>query len=190
MNDLLKVTANFGDRFCTSNLRQCLVFSTSLTEAILFKKKQKMEEGKVRLSDVIKECAKRVYDNLGFGYSESVYHRAMETEFRLRGISYESKVIHPIHYLGYHIGHCEADLVVFDEKEPQVIVELKAVTTDINKTHVAQLEMYLRERCDINSGMIVNFRQPCNSTRDDSSLTVEFLELLRNQEERTGTEVK
>jgi GxxExxY protein len=139
-----------------------------------------------KIMEVIRDCATRVYETLGCGYSEAVYHKAMEVEFRLRGISYETKSIQPILYFGYHIGHGEADLIVFDESGPQVIVELKAVTAPISRPHVAQLETYLRSRSDVPSGIIVNFRQPCNSTTETEELSVDFLELRRGLPSTTG----
>lgn len=121
--------------------------------------------------------AKTVYTELGTGYSESVYHRAMEVECRRRGIRYETKAIVPILYAGYCVGYGEADLIIFnDEGHPDLIVELKAVTYAPRAQEVSQIKTYLRGRPDIKRGVIINFRQPTLASGDD--LKVDTLSVL------------
>lgn len=125
------------------------------------------------MNKIISDCAQAVYNELGSGYSESVYHRAMEVELRSRSISYESKAIVPVLYRGFNVGYGEADIIVFGEGG--CVVELKATTTDITRPHIAQLQTYLRGRPDIHSGMIINFRQP-NAT--SSAATSEGVDIV------------
>lgn len=67
-------------------------------------------------------CAMTVHRELGMGFREFVYCRALAIELRDAGISFEREVWLPIHYKNYRIGHRRADFYV----EEQVIVECKA----------------------------------------------------------------
>ncbi len=124
--------------------------------------------------EVIQDCAQKVYSALGGGFSESVYHRAMEVEFRYRGIQYETKVIIPIMYRGLTVGHGEADLIVYDEKATMmgdinvgIVIELKAVAHEPRTQEREQLEGYIKCRGWIDAcGLLINFRQPFNTTID------------------------
>lgn len=42
------------------------------------------------LIEKVKECAKEVYNELGVGWPECVYHSAMEVALREKGITYET----------------------------------------------------------------------------------------------------
>lgn len=130
----------------------------------------------------IEVCAKSVYESLGTGHSESVYHRAMEVELRFHDICYESKVTLPIVHRGLTVGYGEADLIVYERNVdgtvavPGVIVELKAVTHEPREVERAQLMGYLRSRgWPDASGVIINFRQPCGAKPADK---VDFVEIL------------
>jgi GxxExxY protein len=72
--------------------------------------------------DRVQEMALTVYETLGPGHSESVYHRAMEVMLRLNKMNYESERIVPIEFKGHIIGNFRLDLVVNG-----IIIELKSV---------------------------------------------------------------
>jgi GxxExxY protein len=115
------------------------------------------------------ECANRVFADLGSGYSESIYHSAMEVEFRHRGIHYETKVVIPIKYLHKNVGFGIADLIVCDDDGNNIaIIELKAVTYAPRAQERAQVATYLRSRPDVHFGLLINFRQPTSSACADS----------------------
>lgn len=106
-------------------------------------------------------AASAVFKELGTGYSESVYHRAMEVECRCEGLRYETKTIVPITYRGFGVGFGEADLIIFnDEGRADLLVELKAVTYSPRAQELAQIKTYLRGRPDISRAVVINFRQP------------------------------
>lgn len=108
----------------------------------------------------IVDCADSVYQELGVGFSEVVYHRALEVEFRRRHIMYETHPIVPILYAGFCVGYGEADIIVFNNQGvPQYVVELKAIGSRIARHHQAQIHTYLRGRADIPKGLIINFSQ-------------------------------
>lgn len=78
---------------------------------------------KVDIIEKIKELSNNVWLLLGPGYTENIYHKALETELRLNNILYESERILPIIYKGFIIGNVRPDIVIVD----QLVIELKSV---------------------------------------------------------------
>jgi GxxExxY protein len=69
-------------------------------------------------------AAMAVYNELGPGFLEAVYHEALEIEFTARGIPYESHQDLRIIYKGQTLKKSyEADFVCFQ----QIVVEIKAI---------------------------------------------------------------
>jgi len=137
---------------------------------------------------LLQDCAKCVYDALGTGHTESVYHRAVEVELRTRGINYESKVVLPIYYRGLSVGYGEADIIVYNSHSvttdnAPIIVELKAVTYAPRAAERAQIQAYMRGYC-CETGLIINFRQPtstCPAPQEcDFALINDQLKLISN----------
>ena len=93
----------------------------------------------------------KVYNTLGYGFIESVYHNAMIVELVRGGLSLETKKAIAVHYGANVIGNFEADLVV----EKKVILELKAKES-LHAAHEAQLLNYLRAT-DVELGLLFNF---------------------------------
>ena len=81
----------------------------------------------------------KVYNTLGYGFIESVYHNAMIVELTKSGFQVESQKPIAVYYEGRVVGTFAADLVV----EGKVILELKAKERII-EAHEAQLLNYLR----------------------------------------------
>ena len=102
------------------------------------------------LETQIREAAIQIMEVLGVGYSEAVYHQALEVELRLRGLKYESKPPLPVLYKGHAVARLEPDLVV----EKEMVVELKAYGSRFNGRN--QLERYLRHGA-YKQGLLVNF---------------------------------
>src|SRR5262245_60909769 len=69
-----------------------------------------------------------VYNELGFGFLESVYHRALLVALADVGLKAESKVKLPVFFRGQLVGDFEADILV----ERAVILELKAADALVN----------------------------------------------------------
>ena len=80
-----------------------------------------------------------VYNDLGFGFVESVYQEAMALTLISGGLQVEREPTLQIHFRGKVIGVFRADLVV----NGSVLVELKAVKT-LASVHEAQALNYLR----------------------------------------------
>lgn len=83
------------------------------------------------------DIAKDIYDTLGHGYSEAVYHNAFEVALRAHGISYETERILPVTYMGKVIGNLRIDLLV----NGQTVIELKA-TRRLSEDAITQVKMY------------------------------------------------
>ena len=93
----------------------------------------------------------KVYNTLGHGFIESVYHNAMILELAGSGLAIEVKKPIAVYYGANVIGNVEADLVI----EQRIIVELKA-KEKLHPAHEAQLTNYLRAT-EIEIGLLFNF---------------------------------
>ena len=112
-----------------------------------------------------------IYNSVGSGYNEVVYHRAFEVALRLNGINYESEVVTPIFYKGHNIGHGKVDI-----KLNNFIVELKAVSNFSSTEGVVQIKNYMKSY-SINQGLVINFGQSNNK----SSGKLDFKYILNNK---------
>jgi GxxExxY protein len=87
----------------------------------------------------VEALAKKIYSQLGAGYSERVYHNAMEVLLRQYGIQYESERIVPIPFDGHVIGNLRADIIINNT----VVLEFKTIKT-LNDQAELQARNYLR----------------------------------------------
>lgn len=122
------------------------------------------------MREELESAAEVVFDELGSGWSESIYHRAMERELSERGIAFHSEGTIPVMYKGAPVGTRRPDLFVVAENGDTTIVELKAG----NNSGWFQLEEYidLTEASDdlghICGGAVIRF---------NDSVEMEFIEL-------------
>ena len=101
-------------------------------------------------SEIIRSFYK-VYNELGYGFLEKVYERALLLDMREQGLHVVNQKRLNVRFRGRVIGEYYADLVV----EDKVIVELKAAEF-IHPSHEAQLVNYLRAT-DLEVGLLLNF---------------------------------
>lgn len=87
----------------------------------------------------IEAFAREIYSQLGPGYSERVYHNAMEVLLRENGIQYESERIITIPFKGHVIGNLRADIIINNE----IVLEFKTIRT-LNDAAELQGNNYLR----------------------------------------------
>jgi GxxExxY protein len=106
----------------------------------------------------VEQMANKVFQALGTGFSEYIYHRAFEVELRHMGISYESKKIIPINYRKINIGYGEADLLVTMDNMI-IVVELKAISQVPREIEIAQVHTYMNNDLTIKFGIVINFPQ-------------------------------
>lgn len=93
----------------------------------------------------------QVYNELGFGFLESVYHRSLELALRSAGLKVCSPVEVPVWFRGHQVGDFEGDIMV----DNCVLLELKSARC-LDDSHQAQLLNYLRAT-DIEIGLLLNF---------------------------------
>jgi GxxExxY protein len=106
----------------------------------------------------IEVLAKRIYTQMGSGYSERVYHNCMEVLLRKEGIQYESERIIPIQFEGHVVGNLRADIIINNE----IVLEFKAIKT-LNEQAECQLRNYLH-LTQLKTGYLINF--PIHPDRD------------------------
>jgi len=114
-----------------------------------------------------------VAGELGAGFLESVYEKALLIALRQKGLEAEEQYPTRVHFRGVPVGEFFADLLV----EEKVVVELKAVKA-LAPEHQAQVINYLKAT-GIEVGLLVNFGSP----------KIEYRRLTRradNAQENTG----
>jgi GxxExxY protein len=92
-----------------------------------------------------------VYNELGYGFLESVYREAMVIALTAEGLQVDKEVALSARFRGQTVGTFKADLVV----SRSVVVELKAVRA-LERTHEAQILNYLRASA-LEVGLLLNF---------------------------------
>ncbi len=103
------------------------------------------------LTEKIIGCAFRVYNTLGSGFLESVYHKSLHIELEKSGLASEVQKPVKVYYDNQPVGEFIADIIV----KNAVVVELKAIQK-LNKVHEVQLVNYLRAT-GLSVGLLINF---------------------------------
>lgn len=98
-------------------------------------------------------AAMEVHRELGPGFLESVYQRALAAELKARDVSFEERCRLPVQYKGLIVGEFEADIVV----QSKIIVELKA-TSSLTAADQAQARHYL-SATGLRLALLINFGQ-------------------------------
>jgi len=93
----------------------------------------------------------RVYDDLGPGFREETYKKALMVDFEKENIPYEREKLFPVFYRGENVDNYKVDILVFDK----IILELKAVA-ELHPRFEAQLLSYLKVT-KLKLGLLVNF---------------------------------
>ncbi len=100
---------------------------------------------------VIGACME-VHNELGHGFLEPVYQKALAAEFARRGISFVREQEFEVLYKGERIGaKYKADFVCFGS----IILELKALS-ELSGAHEAQVINYLKVT-GLERGLLINF---------------------------------
>jgi GxxExxY protein len=97
-------------------------------------------------------CAIAVHRELGPGFIEPIYRRAMYIELESRHLAYEAERPVTVSYRGISIPGQRVDLIV----EGLIVVELKSVLR-LDQVHRAQLISYLKTT-GLRGGLLINFR--------------------------------
>ena len=111
----------------------------------------KSDEEINKLTHKIIGCAMEVHNQLGNGFQEVIYQRALSIEFSRRGVSSVRELEMDLKYKGCHIGKRRVDFLV----EGCVMLEIKAVEK-LEGVHKAQAINYC-EAYALADGLLINF---------------------------------
>jgi len=120
-----------------------------------------------RIINKVKQCARDVYKELGPGWNETVYQKAMEVALRECKIRYETQRILPITFSDHVIGESIPDLVVWlriKRKRVGIVIDLKWEPY-LKADHHSQVAKYIQElKKQVkkneqvwNTGFVINF---------------------------------
>ena len=104
-------------------------------------------------SKILASCFE-VINELGSGFLESVYEKALIIALKQKGVRATSQAPLAVFFRGENVGEFIADLIV----EDKIIVEIKAVKA-LAPEHQAQLINYLKAT-HMKVGLLVNFGRP------------------------------
>ncbi|OIO34135.1 MAG: hypothetical protein AUJ76_04180 [Candidatus Omnitrophica bacterium CG1_02_41_171] len=121
----------------------------------------------MQLINKIIGCCIEVHKELGPGFLESIYHKALEIKFIKESIPFESEKEIQIYYHKKLVGTHNLDFLI----ENEIILELKTVE-EIHKKYYAQVRSYLKAT-EKEIGLLVNFT--------DFKLDVRRIEKVKNK---------
>lgn len=110
-------------------------------------------------------CAIKIHNELGPGFPEYVYQRALEIEFRIISLQNVREKEHPVYYLKELVGKRRVDFVV----EEKIMGELKAVDK-LDELSLSRSLNYMKA-FNLEVGLLINF----------GSAKLEFKRLANNK---------
>jgi len=108
----------------------------------------------MKYEDITKKiiaASMKVHSELGNGFQEVIYQRALEIELPYENLSFQREMEMPIYYRNQQIGKRRVDFFV----EDKIMVELKAMIK-LEDVHLAQAMNYL-EAYKMEIGLLINF---------------------------------
>ncbi|MFZ2189901.1 MAG: GxxExxY protein [Candidatus Magasanikiibacteriota bacterium] len=99
--------------------------------------------------------AMKIHREIGPGFQERIYHKAMIVALESEGLIVESEKQFDIKYQNIWVGTFQLDLVVNNK----VVVELKALSGEIPKLFQTQTISYLKAS-KLEVGLLINFCNP------------------------------
>jgi len=103
------------------------------------------------LTDRVLKVFYEVYNELGGGFLEGVYHSALLVALVEERLQVTSQVAVPVYFRGQIVGDFRADIIVNDE----VLLELKAMQA-LDRVYEAQMLNYLKAT-KIEVALLLNF---------------------------------
>jgi len=104
-----------------------------------------------KITEKIIKAYYQVYNTLGYGFLEKVYHNALLLELKKQGFYCQSQFPIKVFYEGVQVGDYFADIIV----DESVVIEIKAIES-LCEEHEYQLINYLKAT-DIEIGLLLNF---------------------------------
>lgn len=113
---------------------------------------------------LIINSSNNIFKNIGLGFIEYIYHKALLVDLYKTKYNIESKKILPIYYNDINIGYVEPDIIVEDD-DFYIIIELKAFDKNIGKKEELQINKYIKHTKITKTiiGIIINFNQNINN---------------------------
>ena len=102
-------------------------------------------------TDLIINAFYKVYNRLGYGFLERVYHNSFIVELQKNGFDIKSEYPIKVTYEGVEVGDYFADIIV----DNCIIIEVKA-TKMLQEEHEFQLINYLKTT-EMEVGLLFNF---------------------------------
>ena len=96
-------------------------------------------------------CAMKVHSQLGNGFQEVIYQRALAIEMKDQGLNFDRELSMSIFYNGHSVGMRRVDFFV----EDTIMLELKAVIR-LEDVHLAQAMNYC-QAYKLPIGLLINF---------------------------------
>jgi GxxExxY protein len=110
-----------------------------------------MEYRHAGITQQIIAAAMTVHTELGNGFQETIYQRALALEMEERKMIFAREVEMPVYYKGIEIGSRRVDFMI----NQAICVELKAIIK-LEDVHLAQGLNYL-EAFNLEVGLLINF---------------------------------
>lgn len=99
---------------------------------------------------------KNVTTVLGNHYKESIYQSALMVDFNNNNYVVQSEVVLPIKYQNVTVGYERADIVIYENFEPSLVLELKSQNSRLGSKEIGQIRRYMNNlNCE--KGILVNF---------------------------------
>ncbi len=103
------------------------------------------------LSFKIVGCAYEVHNELGFGFKEAIYQKALSLTFKEKVLEYKEQVLHQIKYKEQILAKRYFDFII----EDKVVVEIKR-DDKYSKAHIDQTIEYLKVS-QLKLALLINF---------------------------------
>ena len=146
---------------CGEPGHNCLKCPSLVTKAIESTPKASIpipEDLNTQTTTLLTQIVQEVGSILKKGRVECVYQQAIAHELQNHKIVYTSEEVVPIRYKSISIGFERMDIYLPQEN---IVLELKATSSDIKPEYLWQLTNYMREKKSP-LGLLVNFNQSLN----------------------------
>jgi GxxExxY protein len=117
------------------------------------------------MEPIINAC-KRVFESLGIGHTERIYHKALVYELNCLNFNIDTEMNIVVKYEDsngkiHNLESIRVDVFIHDLN---IIIELKAIHRKIQAQEIAQIKKYFnvlnKENVKVDYGLIINFPQP------------------------------
>ena len=136
--------------------------------------------------ETIRKCCERVWTELGAGYNEVVYQKALNYELNTLGFLTDTeRYVNVVYYDSRGFKHIVSTsrIDIFIHGEKNIILELKNISKKIGECEMLQVKRYFKELkkegTNVECGVLINFPQ----VKSEKERFVEF-EVINNSQEQ------